>query len=168
MKKFLFLASLVIIFTFSTYSQASNKVIAVVNLYDILQKLSTKTNFVKKIEIEFKIRENELKNQERNLKNKIDSYNRDKSIMKLSEKNKLEKYIIKHREIFSSKLQIFEQDKIRRQIEERNKILIKIQNAITQVAKKRNYDMVIDSKATAYISSEANNITGEVLKIVKK
>ncbi|MXP51180.1 OmpH family outer membrane protein [Pantoea sp. SoEX] len=165
MKQFFYLTSLFIILILSNYVQAYDN-IAVVNIYDLLQKLPKKTNFTKKIENEFKIRANELKIQEGNLKDKLNKLNRNKSVMKLTEKKQLEKDIIKQQNIFSLKAQKFEQDRRRCQIEERNKILIRIQNAIKKIAKKHNYNLILDSKSTAYVSN-TKDITKEVLKNIK-
>ncbi|PPI88005.1 molecular chaperone [Candidatus Pantoea edessiphila] len=164
MKQFLYLVCLMIISIFSNYLQASDR-IAVINLYDILQKLPEKNNLIKKIDNEFKTRANALKLQENKLRDKIKTFNRDKSIMKLTEKKHLENDINKQQNLFSAKSQVFERDKRRRQVEERNKILIKIQKAIKKVAKIHNYNIVIDSKAITYMS-HIKNITKEVLKNV--
>ena len=69
------------------------------------------------------------------------------------------------REQFSQKAQAFEQDNRRRQMEERNKILSRIQDA-KSVASKGGYDVVIDANAVAYADS-SKDITADVLKQVK-
>ncbi|PPI86628.1 OmpH family outer membrane protein [Candidatus Pantoea edessiphila] len=165
MKKFLYLSYLSVILIFSNYLQADSK-IAIINLYDLLQKLPQKTSILKRIENEFRDRENKLQFQKNDLQNKINTLERNKSIMKLSEKQDLENYIIKQRNSFSIKVQIFEQDKNRRQIEERNKVLNKIQTSIIKIARKYSLNLVIDSKATIYTSS-IKDITVEVLKNIK-
>jgi len=70
------------------------------------------------------------------------------------------------REAFSSKAQAFEQDNRRRQMEERNKILSRIQDAVKKVASDEGYDVVVDANAVAYASS-SKDITADVLKQVK-
>ncbi|WP_158674484.1 OmpH family outer membrane protein [Candidatus Pantoea edessiphila] len=136
------------------------------NVYYLLQKIPQNSNVSKKLESEFRIRANELKIQEGKIRDQFTKLNRNKSIMKLTERKKLVKDITKQNNEFSIKVQKFEKDKLRRQIEERNKILDKIHNTIKKIAKKHSYDVVIDSKSTAYILSK-KDITKEVLKNIK-
>lgn len=78
----------------------------------------------------------------------------------------MEKEIAAQRETFARKAQAFEQDNRRRQMEERNKLLSRIQDAVRSVAKDKGYDMVIDANAVAY-SQSSDDITAQVLKQVK-
>lgn len=86
--------------------------------------------------------------------------------MKASDLSKAENDLMAQREQFSNKAQAFEQDNRRRQMEERNKILSRIQDAIKSVASKEGYDIVIDANAVAYVGN-AKDITADVLKQVK-
>lgn len=51
-------------------------------------------------------------------------------------------------------------------MEERNKILSRIQDAVKSVASKGGYDVVIDANAVAY-ADPSKDITADVLKQVK-
>ena len=51
-------------------------------------------------------------------------------------------------------------------MEERNKLLSRIQDAVRSVAKDKGYDMVIDANALAY-SQPSDDITAQVLTQVK-
>lgn len=86
--------------------------------------------------------------------------------MKASERSRMEKDVMSQREAFSTKAQSFEQDNRRRQMEERNKLLSRIQDAVKKVADSDGYDVVIDANAVAY-ASNAKDITADVLKQVK-
>ena len=103
---------------------------------------------------------------ERDLQTKMQKLQRDGSTMKASERTKLENDVMKQRETFSTKAQAFEQDNRRRQMEERNKILSRIQDAVKSVASKGGYDVVIDANAVAY-ADPSKDITADVLKQVK-
>ena len=85
--------------------------------------------------------------------------------MKASDRSRMEKDIMSQREAFSTKAQAFDQDN-RRQMEERNKLLSRIQDAVKKVADSEGYDVVIDANAVAY-ASNAKDITADVLKQVK-
>ncbi|STW09214.1 periplasmic molecular chaperone for outer membrane proteins [Klebsiella grimontii] len=68
---------------------------------------------------------------------------------------------------FLQKAQSFEQDRARRSNEERGKLVTRIQSAVQSVAKDQSIDLVVDSNAVAYNSSDVKDITADVLKQVK-
>nr|WP_238399108.1 molecular chaperone Skp [Photorhabdus bodei] len=164
-KKWLCAASFGIALAFSVGAQAADK-IAVVNVGEIFQQLPAREAVVKQLENEFKNRASELQRMETDLQSKIQKLQRDGSTMKSSERTNLEKEVMAKREEFGKKAQAFEQDHRRREMEERNKILSRIQDAIKVVAGKEGYDVVIDANAVAY-SVSGKNITASVLKQVK-
>jgi outer membrane protein len=164
-KKLLCAAGLGLALAVSAGAQAADK-IAVVNVSSIFQQLPQRANVAKQLENEFKGRATELQSQERDLQAKMQRLQRDGSTMKASERSRLEKDIMSQRETFSTKAQAFEQDNRRRQMEERNKLLSRIQDAVKKVADSNGYDVVIDANAVAY-ASNAKDITADVLKQVK-
>lgn len=165
MKKWLYAAGLGLALAASASVQAADK-IAVVNIANIFQQSPQRAVVAKQLENEFKGRATDLQAQERDLQTKMQRLQRDGSTMKAAERSRLEKEVMAQREDFSGKAQAFEQDNRRRQGEERNKILSRIQDAVKAVATKQGYDIVIDANAVAYAGS-ANDITADVLKQVK-
>ncbi|NDL65560.1 molecular chaperone Skp [Acerihabitans arboris] len=165
MKKWLYAAGLGLALAASASVQAADK-IAVVNIANIFQQSPQRAVVAKQLENEFKGRATDLQAQERDLQTKMQRLQRDGSTMKAADRSRLEKDVMAQREDFSGKAQAFEQDNRRRQGEERNKILSRIQDAVKAVATKQGYDIVIDANAVAYAGS-ANDITADVLKQVK-
>ncbi|ACX89089.1 molecular chaperone Skp [Pectobacterium parmentieri] len=165
MKKWLCAAGLGLALAASASVQAADK-IAVVNVSSIFQQLPQRETVGKQLENEFKGRASELQSMENDLQGKMQKLQRDGSTMKASERSKMEKDVMAQREQFSTKAQAFEQDNRRRQGEERNKILSRIQDAVKAVATKEGYDVVIDANAVAYVAN-AKDITADVLKQVK-
>ncbi|AMH18139.1 OmpH family outer membrane chaperone [Hafnia paralvei ATCC 29927] len=165
MKKWLYAAGLGMALAVSANVQAADK-IAIVNVSSIFQQLPQRATVAKQLENEFKSRATELQSQERDLQSKMQKLQRDGSTMKASDRTKMEKDIMAQRDAFSQKAQAFEQDNRRRQAEERNKLLSRIQDAVRTVAKDKGYDLVIDANAVAYADS-SNDITAQVLKQVK-
>lgn len=165
MKKWLYAAGLGLVMASSATVQAADK-IAVVNVANIFQQMPAREAVAKQLENEFKGRATQLQTQERDLQTKMQKLQRDGATMKASDRSKLEKDVMEQREAFSAKAQSFEQDNRRRQAEERNKILSRIQDAVKSVASKGGYDMVIDANAIAY-ASNSKDITADVLKQVK-
>nr|WP_218833887.1 molecular chaperone Skp [Serratia fonticola] len=164
-KKWLCAAGLGLAMAASAGVQAADK-IAVVNVSSIFQQLPARETVAKQLESEFKGRASELQNMERDLQTKMQKLQRDGSTMKASDRTKMEKDVMAQREQFSQKAQAFEQDNRRRQMEERNKILSRIQDAVKVVASKEGYDVVVDVNATAYFAA-GKDITADVLKQVK-
>nr|WP_237735487.1 molecular chaperone Skp [Serratia fonticola] len=164
-KKWLCAAGLGLAMAASAGVQAADK-IAVVNVSSIFQQLPARETVAKQLESEFKGRAGELQNMERDLQTKMQKLQRDGSTMKASDRTKMEKDVMAQREKFSQKAQAFEQDNRRRQMEERNKILSRIQDAVKAVASKEGYDVVIDANAVAYAGT-SKDITADVLKQVK-
>lgn len=165
MKKWLCAAGLGLAMAASAGVQAADK-IAVVNVSSIFQQLPARETVAKQLESEFKSRAGELQNMERDLQTKMQKLQRDGSTMKASDRTKMEKDVMAQREQFSQKAQAFEQDNRRRQMEERNKILSRIQDAVKVIASKEGYDVVVDVNATAYFAA-GKDITADVLKQVK-
>ncbi|KHT42973.1 molecular chaperone Skp [Pectobacterium brasiliense] len=165
MKKWLCAAGLGLALAASASVQAADK-IAVVNVSSIFQQLPQRETVGKQLENEFKGRASELQSMENDLQGKMQKLQRDGSTMKASERSKMEKDVMAQREQFSAKAQAFDQDNRRRQMEERNKILSRIQDAVKAVATKEGYDVVIDANAVAYVAN-AKDITADVLKQVK-
>ncbi|MGL9719312.1 molecular chaperone Skp [Symbiopectobacterium sp.] len=165
MKKWLCAAGLGLVLAASASVQAADK-IAVVNVASIFQQLPQRETVAKQLENEFKGRASELQKMESDLQTKMQKLQRDGSTMKASDRSKSENDLMAQREQFSNKAQAFEQDNCRRQMEERNKILSRIQDAIKSVASKDGYDIVIDANAVAYVGN-AKDITAHVLKQVK-
>ncbi|WP_075182127.1 molecular chaperone Skp [Pantoea sp. 1.19] len=165
MKKLLCAAGLGLALAASAGAQAADK-IAVVNVSSIFQQLPQRATVAKQLENEFKGRASELQKMESDLQAKMQRLQRDGSTMKASERSRLEKDVMTQRQTFSTKAQAFEQDNRRRQTEERNKILSRIQDAVKKVAADDGYDVVIDANAVAY-SASGKDITADVLKQVK-
>lgn len=165
LKKWLYAAGLGMALAVSANVQAADK-IAIVNVSSIFQQLPQRATVAKQLENEFKSHATELQSQERDLQSKMQKLQRDGSTMKASDRTKMEKDIMAQRDAFSQKAQAFEQDNRRRQAEERNKLLSRIQDAVRTVAKDKGYDLVIDANAVAYADS-SNDITAQVLKQVK-
>ncbi|MBC8954106.1 molecular chaperone Skp [Xenorhabdus sp. PB62.4] len=165
MKKVLCAVGLGMALAFSAGVQAADK-IALVNVAEVFQQLPAREAVAKQLDNEFKGRTTELQRMESDLQTKLQKLQRDGSTMKASEREKLEKEVVAKRDEFAQKAQSLENDSRRRQLEERNKILIRIQDAVKVVAGKEGYDLVLDANAAVY-SASGKDITAEVLKQVK-
>ena len=154
MKKWLLAAGLGLAMV--TSAQAADK-IAMVNMNSLFQQVAQKTGVSNTLENEFKGRASELQRMEGDLQ----------SMKPGADRTKLEKDVMAQRQTFSQKAQSFEQDRARRSNEERGKLVTRIQSAVQSVAKDQSIDLVVDSNAVAYNSSDVKDITADVLKQVK-
>lgn len=163
MKKLLNITVFVIFI--SNVALAQDKIM-VVNINKILQKLPQIAVTEKNLEHEFKSRAQDLQDKERALQKKIQIFQHDSLIMKNIEKIRIEKEITIQKENFTKQLHEFEKDNNRRHVEERNKILIKIQNEVNKIALQEGYDLIIDASSVIF-SVESKDITEYVLSKVK-
>lgn len=164
MKKLLCVVCITLVLTISSGVYAEK--IAVVNIAEIFQNMPAREVVSKQIENEFKSRTTELQNLEKTLQSRVEKLRRDAAIINQGEREKLEKELIIQRDQFAEKAQKFEEENRRRQMEERNKILRRIQDSIKSIAVKEYYDVVIDSNAIAY-AKDIIDITNQVQQQVK-
>ncbi|MGL4861435.1 MAG: molecular chaperone Skp [Enterobacteriaceae bacterium] len=166
MKKLLCAATLGLALAASNAAIAAPEKIAVVNIASIFQQLPQREAIAKQLEGEFKGRAEELQKMEKSLQGKIQRLQRDAKTMKESERTKMEKDVMADREKFATKAKAFEEDNQKRHMEERNKLVKRIQDAVQSVAKKEGYTLVLDMSSVAY-ADPTKEITSEVLKQVK-
>ncbi|WP_216782176.1 OmpH family outer membrane protein [Candidatus Profftia tarda] len=165
MKRWLYATSLCMMLAASANAESAYK-IATVKVSSIFQQLSQREMLSKQLEKEFNGRAIDLQKQETALQSKMQKLQHDSSIMQDNDRANMEKEIMAQRDAFLQKAQAFEEDNRRRQTEENNKLLIRIKDAVSIVAKNKGYDLVIDANAVAY-SSALNDITAQVLKQVQ-
>lgn len=166
MKKWIYILS-VVIWTTQSFAIGNCNKIAIIDISSIFQQSAKRAGIVKQLEYEFKDRANELEMMEHDLQMKIQSLQRDGATMKADERSELEKSLVNQREIFSNKAKIFQQEHHVRQSEERDKIFSMIYNIVKTVAKKENYEIVIDANAVIYHSMHIKNITDIVMRKIE-
>lgn len=145
--------------------EAANKIV-IVNVANIFQQSSQRTETIKKLECEFKDRATELEMMEHDLHIKMQTLQKDGSKMTDKDRTELEKSLMNQRDLFSNKAKVFQQENHARQTEERDKILDTIYDVVKNIAKKENYDIVIDTNAVVYYNSRIKDITNAVIKKV--
>lgn len=140
--------------------------VGVVNIADIFQKMPEREKISRQLETEFKGRLDELQKLEKDMQDSMQKFQKDEAKMKPADRKAMEKTINEKRNVFATKAEAFEKDNRRRQGEERNKLLAKIQKAVQDVAKKENYTVIIDVSAIAYADGSVD-VTEAVRKQVK-
>ncbi|SFC69615.1 Seventeen kilodalton protein [Pragia fontium] len=141
--------------------QAADK-IAVVDVMSILQKMPERETIAKQLETEFKSRATALQKEEKAAQDKVKKLQTSGASMKAADRTKIENDI----KAFQQKAAAFTQDSRRREAEEMNKLVAKVQSAVKTVAEKEGYAVVVKADAAFYANAE-NDITEKVLTQVK-
>lgn len=145
-----------IISTALTPVHAEDYKIGAVNAVRILEQSPQADKLRKQIEKEFSPRDRELVNSQKKLKEMEDRLVKDGAIMSESEKKKLERDIISHRRELKRNQDEFREDLTYRRNEELAKIQKEIGDAISVVAKKHNYDLVLTESSAIYASAKVD------------
>ena len=141
--------------------------IAVVNMGEVFQKLPQREAVAAKLKGEFEPRMRELQKLEQEGQKLVEKFRKDEAFMSAEQKKQNQEKLAKLQMEFNQKRQAFEQDNGRRQSEERNKILTKVQAAIDAIAKSNGYDLVLERNAAPYAASKLD-ISGQVISQVSK
>ncbi|WWO98888.1 MAG: OmpH family outer membrane protein [Candidatus Dasytiphilus stammeri] len=168
MKKVLYVLSFIAICTIGYLTSTTAHTItqskfALVNMGKIFQQLPQVKVIAKKLEEEFKDRANTIQNMELNFQKQMQHLQYDGSAMNNIEHNKLEQEIILQRQKLANEIQLFENDKQHRQIEEQNKLLALIRDIVRKIAINENYEMVFDADAIIY-DHNLKDMTDTVIK----
>lgn len=162
MKKIVSIIGLSVALLFTNVANADSKV-AVVDVVSILQQMPQRQVVSKSLDSEFESRAKALQEEEKKANDAAQKLKKDGMTLSASEKTKLTN-IIKD---FEEKANNFAMDYRKRESEEANKLLIKIQEAVIAVSKKENYDIVLKAEAVFYVVDSVD-ITSKVLEQVKK
>ncbi|AUI87439.1 molecular chaperone [Vibrio azureus] len=159
--------SLVVLSTsiFAHAAEAAQK-IGYVNTAQVFQALPQREAVVQKMQKDFKGKADELKSIQKKAKSKIEKLQRDGELLGQDEVEKLRIDIAKLDSEYKVKAQALEQTSARREAEEKAKLFKTIQQAVEKVAKKKGYDMVVDTSALQY-ANEEYNISEDVIKSLK-
>ena len=161
------LISTFVIFAFASQSYAEETYkLGAVNAIRVLEQSPQADVARKMIEKEFAPRDKELVADQKKIKELEDRFNKDRAIMSEQERSKLERDIISMKRDLKRNQNEFREDLNFRRNEEFAKIQKRIVEAIQQVAKDNNYDVVL-SEGVIYASSKVD-ISGMVIEYLKK
>lgn len=161
MKKLITIISLSVLLLTTGMANAADK-IAVVNVMTVLQKMPQRAAVAKTLDKEFSAKAKALQAEEKKVKEAAQKLQKDGMTMSASERTNLQKTI----GAFQEKARAFDQSYRKRESEEMNKLLAKVEKAINTVAEKEQYTVVLKSGSVAY-AVKAADITDKVLQQVK-
>lgn len=146
---------------FNVYADGLN--IAVVDLQKIMQTSNQMKSIQQKLEKDFKPRRDKLVAMEDGLKQDMEKFKRDSSVLSDSQKKELEKKILATQQTFEREGQQYQQELSAAHNEAMEDLYSKIRKAISKVAETEKYDMVLQKDAAPF-SAEKLDITSKVMK----
>lgn len=135
--------------------------VAVVNVQQLFQQSPRIAELNKKLQSQFKPRQDKLAAAQKGLQDELDKYKKDSSTMSQKDKDALQKKIIDDQAVLSKDASTFQQDLSKEQNKIMKGVLAELNGIISTIAKKGNYSMVLDSQAVIY-SADAADITKQV------
>ncbi|OEF23949.1 OmpH family outer membrane protein [Vibrio rumoiensis] len=169
MKKFIKVAGIsLVILTSSlaaTAAQAAEKV-GYVNTAKVFQTLPQREAIAKKLQSEFKDQKAQLDSIQKKIQTKMDKARRDGQLLSEDDMRKLQIEIGTLQAEYKVKGQALERDAQKREGAEKQKLFVKIQDAVKKVSEQQGYDMIIDAQALQY-AKPGSDITDSVIKALK-
>ncbi len=140
--------------------------VAYVNTEKVVKESPQSAAIMKKLEAEFKKRNDALLSKRKTVKKLEEKLNKDRAIMSASEIKNIEQDIRRHRRDLNTSSAEFREDLNLRRSEEINKLLRKISEVVQSIGKQEKIDIVF-SAGVAY-ASPAVDISDKVLSQLSK
>lgn len=167
MKKFLTIVTAALLVSGTSAMAATTTVsspnIAVVNVQQLFQQSPKIAELNKKLQAQFKPRQDKLAAAQKELQDELDKYKKDSPTMSQKDKDALQKKIVDDQASLSKDASAFQQDLSKEQNRIMKGVLSDLNGIIAGIAKTSNYTLVLDSQAVIY-AVETSDITKDVTK----
>ncbi|MBR9726797.1 OmpH family outer membrane protein [Shewanella intestini] len=130
--------------------------IAVVDMGQVFEQLPQREQIAKSLQAEFGDRVADVKKMQEEMRTLAEKGQRDGALMSDVQKTELQRKLESLQSDYKLKAKALDEDMRRRQGEEQNKLLVKVQNVINKIAEKEQYDMVLQRGAVVYVKPEAD------------
>jgi len=161
------LGALLVGASMSSTAFAFEQKIGVIDMGTIFKSLPQREQVAQQLQQEFKERVEAIQAIEKKMQGLVEKQKRDGALMTQTQKTEMARQMESYRSDYQLKGKAYEEDIRRRQGEERNKLLTKVQKAVNAIAKSEKYDVILQSNAIAYINKE-NDISSKVAAQVAK
>jgi len=165
-KSLLTVLCLIVFSTLSFSAFASDMKVGVVNLQDVFKNSPQLASIKADLKKQFASREQKLIDQQKALDKQAKALNRNRSVMTAKQRAAKQKSLISQQTKLQKEQIKFQQTFMAARNKQLGKLFKKIKNAVSQVARKNDYDLVLTKQAVAY-TSDKYNITNQVLKTLK-
>ena len=148
--------------TTATATQAiTTSNIAVVNVQQVFQQSPKIAELNKKLQSQFKGRQDKLVTAQKNLQDELDKFKKDSGTMNQKDKDALQKKIVDDQSTLAKDASSFQQDLAKEQGKIMKSVLGQLNEIISGIAKKNGYNLVLDSQAVIY-AADSSDITKQV------
>lgn len=139
----------------------SAPVIAVVNVQQIFQQSHKIADLNKKLQTQFKVRQEKLISAQKSLQDEVDKFKKESTTMSQKDKDAMQKKIVDDQTALSKDATTFQQDLSKEQNGIMKSVLTQLNDIISSIAKKNGYTLVLDSQAVVF-TAESADITKQV------
>jgi len=148
----------------STSPSGVAPVIAVVNVQEIFQQSPRIADLNKKLQNQFKPRQDKLIAAQKATQDELDKFKKDSVTMSAKDKDKMQKKISDDQDALSKDAAAFQQDLGKEQKKILGGVQSDLNNIISSISKENGYNLVLDAQAVVFISGNNNDITKDVMK----
>ncbi|MGI3002942.1 OmpH family outer membrane protein [Shewanella algae] len=141
--------------------------LAVVDMGAVFEQLPQREQISNALKTEFGDRMAEVQKLQEELRGLLEKQQRDAALMSETQKTELVRKMESLKADYQLKGKALDEDLRRRQGEEQNKLLVKVQKAINTIAEKEKYDMVLQRGAVVYVKPAAD-ISSKVVEALSK
>ncbi len=133
----------------------------------VFEQLPQREQISNALKTEFGDRMAEVQKLQEDLRGLLEKQQRDAALMSETQKTELVRKMESLKADYQLKGKALDEDLRRRQGEEQNKLLVKVQKAINTIAEKEKYDMVLQRGAVVYVKPAAD-ISSKVVEALSK
>lgn len=137
--------------------------IAVVNVQQVLQQSPKIADINKKLQEQFKTRQQKLLAEQKSLQDEMDKFKQESTTMNQKDKDSQQKKITDDQAALVKQVTQFQQDLNKEQNKQMQSVLGQLNSIISNLAKKNEYSLVLDSQAVIY-AKDSSDITKQVAK----
>lgn len=137
--------------------------IAVVNVQQVFQQSPKIAELSKKLQSQFKPRQEKLVVSQKNLQDELDKFKKESPTMTQKDKDNMQKKIVDDQSTLAKDASSFQQEFAKEQSKIMKTVLSQLNEIISGIAKRNSYSMVLDSQAVIY-TNDTSDITKQVSK----
>ncbi len=163
MKRVLALVSSILLVGATQVYAADAAKLAVVNVQQVLQQSPRIADINKKLQDQFKARQQKLLGQQKTLQDEMDKFKTDSATMSQKDKDSTQKKLSDEQADLVKQVTAFQQDLNKEQNKQMQTVLGQLNEIISGIAKKNDYSLVLDSQAVIY-AKDSSDITKDVAK----
>lgn len=146
---------------------ANAEKIGVVDMSTVFEQLPQREQIAQQLKTEFGDRMAKVQKMQQEMRTLLEKRQRDEALMSASQKTDLERKMEALQSEYQLKGKALDEDLRRRQGEEQNKLLVKVQKVITKIAQQEKYDLVLQRGAVVYATPNAD-ISDKVVEALSK